>query len=195
MKQLETSYGAFLFQAEIPDNLPADVLSHPRSAVSTLTLSEQATKHRVAHLSGAIVLRMLWLLRQYQEGGIQAHRFNCYSAAKFLLGSTGALRWEDSMEEQGEQQYVHDAVRHMTSPFLFQICGKYFPTKHVSQHGVLHAGLVLGANSAGEPIVLDKDCHRALRLGPWSNVWPTYFKYRRDPDIFAEYVTCSEQRR
>ncbi len=164
-----------------------------RPECSWLHVIEKDVGTVVAEFSGDIATRIRQL---FFDSLYNNHYFNCYSAVRFVAGRTKDRCWETFMPEQGNKLYVNDALQQFTIPFVFQICGlaRIFDEQskeEIMRHQVIHAGLIIGSDTNGIPVVLDKDCARNLHIRRWPSVEGQYFgsSYK---EIRPEYVTCSE---
>ena len=173
-----------------PDQLDGNTPDFP----CAIDVQDRHTKDIVAQLKGSVASRILCLLAMVRNGKLHTGDFNCYNTVKFVLGKTNDFGWIRFMKIQGEKLYVHEAVDRLQLPFVFQVCADEVYPQGLSpqwenNHGVAHAGLVIGKDRKNEPIVLEKDCHRRLLISRWADVADRYFHTHYD-DLIAKYVTC-----
>jgi hypothetical protein len=164
----------------------------PEDAEGTLTLDVMDVRNaeRIARLQGDLAARIFLLMRETEAGHIPRERYNCFNAVRYVLARTPWHEWEREMPEQGRKMDVQQALLQLPAPFVFQIVGGYSAPdasgfQLVPKYGALHAGLVLGADRSGEPVVFEKDTRRMPEVRVWEDTRMKYFDVCR-----ADYTTC-----
>lgn len=172
-----------------------DVSIHPRwvNGIYRVDVRRDVERSPIASIENTMALRMYALFDACHTKNIARGSFNCVAAVHYVTGKSSSIFERHGMQKQGEPSYVEDALRHMQTPFVFQICQHGYGSPKVDH--LQHTGLVLGAPrnglGSGEPVIFEKDCYEgALQIVPWSNVWKKYFQTPEDSK--NRYVTCLE---
>jgi len=166
--------------SEWPDDTsPSTIIE---AATVSCVLSMRDKHDSISWIHGATTARIKFLM---ENPGY----FNCFNALRLATGRTKEMRWESFMMEYGRKMFVHDAIAQFPFPFVFQICGNVKPGfASPIAHEVIHAGLIVGKDPEGNPVVFDKLCAREPKIHSWFEVEKEYFGKPLE-DVWPEYVT------
>lgn len=137
---------------------------------------EISTAHEIAVLEGDFAQRLFAIFQANRAGKLPNNQFNCFEYIRYLQGEYALNELEydtNPPAEVGEALSVEEAMQRISFPIRFQVYGWIAA---MYSHSIMHEGIVLGTNTAGEPIITDKDANRQLHIRPYQEMYNWYFE-------------------